>query len=74
MLLRDTQLPFAKTREYVTASDFQKELLVRVYQGESDDLSQNTKIGEFEVTGIPENYAGEEAIEIEFRYNINGML
>ena len=74
LILRDTHLPFAKTREYVTASDFQKELLVRVYQGESDDLSQNTKIGEFEVTGIPENYAGEEAIEIEFRYNINGML
>ena len=74
LILRDTHLPFAKTREYVTASDFQKELLVCVYQGESDDLSQNTKIGEFEVTGIPENYAGEEAIEIEFRYNINGML
>lgn len=74
LIMRDTHLPFAKTRRYVTASDFQKELLVSVYQGESEDLSQNTKIGEFEVAGIPENYAGKEAIDIEFRYNINGML
>lgn len=74
IIMRDTHLPFAKTRRYCTASDFQKRLLVDVYQGESDDLSKNTKIGEFEVTGIPENYARKESIDIEFRYNINGML
>ena len=72
--MRDTHLPFAKTRSYCTAHDFQKELLVDVYQGESDDLSQNIKIGEFEVEGVPENYAGKEKIDIEFQYNINGML
>lgn len=74
IILRDTHLPFAKTRRYCTAHDFQKELLVDVYQGENDDLSQNIKIGEFEVKGVPENYAGKEAIDIEFQYNINGML
>lgn len=74
IIMRDTHLPFAKTRSYCTAHDFQKELLVDVYQGESDDLSQNIKIGEFEVEGVPENYAGKEKIDIEFQYNINGML
>lgn len=74
LIMRDTHLPFAMTRSYATASDFQTAVNVPVYQGESDDLSQNTKIGEFTVTGIPENYKGKEAVDIEFRYNINGML
>lgn len=73
-IMRDTHLPFAKTRRYVTSWDFQTIIDVLVYQGESDDLSQNTKIGELTVTGIPENYKGKEAVDIEFRYNINGML
>lgn len=74
LIMRDTHLPFAMTRRYSTVSDFQKSVDVTVYQGESDDLEQNTKIGDLHVDGIPENYAGEESIDIEFRYNINGML
>lgn len=74
LIMRDTHLPFAMTRRYYTATDFQRTVEVPVYQGESDDLSQNTKIGSFMVEGIPENYAGKEAVDIEFKYNINGIL
>lgn len=74
LIMRDTHLPFAMTRRYNTFSDFQTEVEVPVYQGESDDLSKNTLIGSFIVDGIPENYAGKEAVDIEFRYNINGIL
>lgn len=74
LIMRDTHLPFAMTRRYNTSSDFQTEVEVPVYQGESDDLSKNTLIGSFIVDGIPENYAGKEAVDIEFRYNINGIL
>jgi molecular chaperone DnaK len=74
LIMRDTPLPFAMTRRYYTASDFQKFVEVTVYQGESDKLEENTKLASFIVEGIPENYAGKEAIDIEFRYNINGIL
>lgn len=74
LIMRDTHLPFAMTRRYNTSIDFQTEVEVPVYQGESDDLSKNTLIGSFIVDGIPENYAGKEAVDIEFRYNINGIL
>lgn len=74
LIMRDTHLPFAMTRRYNTSSDFQTEVEVPVYQGESEDLSKNTLIGSFIVDGIPENYAGKEAVDIEFRYNINGIL
>lgn len=74
LIMRDTHLPFAMTRRYYTVQDFQRELEVEVYQGENDDLSMNTRLGSFEVTGVPENYAGNEAVDIEFKYNINGIL
>lgn len=74
IIMRDTHLPFAMTRKYYTASDFQTELDVEVYQGENDDLSLNTRLGNFIVSGIPENYAGNEAVDVEFKYNINGIL
>ena len=74
LIMRDTHLPFAMTRRYYTATDFQRELEVEVYQGENNDLSMNTRLGSFEVTDVPENYAGNEAIDIEFKYNINGIL
>ncbi|MEE0686944.1 MAG: Hsp70 family protein [Lachnospiraceae bacterium] len=74
LIMRDTHLPFAMTRRYYTVHDFQRELEVEVYQGENDDLSMNTRLGSFEVTDVPENYAGNEAIDIEFKYNINGIL
>lgn len=74
LIMRDTHLPFAMTRRYYTVHDFQRELEVEVYQGENDDLSMNTRLGSFEVTDVPENYAGNEVIDIEFKYNINGIL
>ena len=74
LIMRDTHLPFAMTRRYCTASDFQRETVVNVYQGESDELSENTLIGSFVADGIPENYAGKEDIDIEFQYNLDGIL
>lgn len=74
IIMRDTHLPFVMTRRYTTAFDFQRTLEVNVYQGESEDLLQNVRIGSFIVDGIPENYAEKEDIDIEFRYNINGIL
>lgn len=74
IIMRDTHLPFAMTRRYITSEDFQREVDVDVYQGESDDLSENRLLGAFTVAGIPENYAGREALDIEFRYNLDGIL
>ena len=74
IIMRDTHLPFAKTRSYCTSYDFQTSIEVDVYQGENDDLSKNVKLGSFEVSGIPKNYAEKESVNIEFKYNINGIL
>lgn len=74
IIMRDTHLPYSKKRTYCTHNDFQKTIEVEVYQGESDNLSFDTPIGSFSVKGIPENYAGKEDVEIEFEYDVNGIL
>lgn len=74
LIMRDTHLPFEKTRSYETSCDFQKSVKVKIYQGEDDDVSKNIKLGEYQVDGIPENYAGKEEIDITFKYTENGDL
>ena len=74
LILRDTHLPFAATRRYCTIADNQDLITVEIYQGESDDIDNNIKIGSLMVNEIPENAAGKENIDITFRYNVNGIL
>nr|WP_269808644.1 Hsp70 family protein [Enterovibrio nigricans] len=44
-----------------------------MYQGERFWVRENIKIDEFEIE-VPENKAGDEAIDVRFSYDINGFL
>lgn len=74
LILRDTHLPFARTEVYSPIEDYQSVVRLQIYQGEDNLVMNNTKLGELLVEDIPANKAGEEAVEVTFRYNINGML
>lgn len=74
LILRDTHLPFARTEVYSPIEDYQSVIRLQIYQGEDNLVMNNTKLGELLVEDIPANKAGEEAVEVTFRYNINGML
>ncbi len=74
LILRDTHLPFARTEVYSPIEDYQSVICLQIYQGEDNLVINNTKLGELLVEDIPANKAGEEAVEVTFRYNINGML
>ncbi len=71
---RNVTIPTVRKNTYYTSWDGQTEAKIEVYQGEAQDVRQNHFLGEFVVSGIPENAAGEEKIEVEFSYNLNGML
>jgi molecular chaperone HscC len=47
---------------------------VEVYQGEHSLCRDNTKLGEYTLAGIPPAAAGEEAIDVRFTYDLNGIL
>ena len=71
---RNVTIPVTKTRRFYTSYDYQTDVTIQVYQGESSYVGYNHLIGEFELSGIPEAEAGDEFIDVTFMYNQNGML
>ncbi len=73
MIERNNTLPCRVTKYFVTATEFQEEICIKVYQGESYHPEQNLKIGEL-CFPIPKAPAGKEGVFVTFAYNINGIL
>jgi molecular chaperone HscC len=70
---RNTVIPVSKVERLYTASDNQKILNVDILQGESRLSKDNIFLGELNIL-VPPKSAGEEAIDIRFTYDINGIL
>jgi molecular chaperone DnaK len=74
LIPRNTTIPTEKATVYTTAADFQTEVIIDVYQGESSDPENNERLGEVHLTGIPPSRKGKEQIEVSFGYDMNGIL
>lgn len=70
---RNTHLPISAVSRYFTTQDNQKVLNVPILQGENIKASRNLEIGRFQVE-VPQNKKGEEAVDIQFTYDISGVL
>ena len=70
---RGTALPVTKGELFTTNHDDQKEVLVQVYQGESDSPDENLRIGEFRIEGLSKVAGGNEII-VQFRIDLSGLL
>ncbi len=71
---RNVTIPVTRSETYFTSSDNQTVAHIEIYQGESSAASRNHFLGDFEVHGIPPKKAKAERINVEFSYNLNGML
>lgn len=74
IIMRDTKVPCVRREPYITASDNQTSVFVQIYQGEGKFAMENLKLKEFEVSGIPPSPAGEEMVDIQFKYNLNNRV
>lgn len=74
VIARNTSVPCEQTREFVTASDDQTSVRVRVAQGESRVFDENTLLGEVELSGLPPLPRGSVRIAVTFALDTNGML
>ncbi|MDO6705605.1 Hsp70 family protein [Photobacterium sp. 1_MG-2023] len=70
---RNTVIPTSRVERFNTAYDQQDKVRIAVYQGERFWARENIFITEFEIE-VPPNRAGEEAIDVRFSYDINGLL
>lgn len=70
----DSSIPCSNKKTYYTAVDNQNEVRIEVYEGNEIMAEDNTKIGDFLLEGIPKAKAGNESIDVEFDYDLNGIL
>ncbi|XVN16115.1 molecular chaperone HscC [Pseudomonas corrugata] len=70
---RNCVVPVSKVKRVVTLRDQQKVVLLKVYQGESRQVSENILLGELEIP-VPPMPAGEVSIDVRFTYDTNGLL
>lgn len=71
---RNSKVPTKAGRQYTTSKDGQVNMRITVFQGERDLVSENRKLAEFELTGIPSMPAGLPKVDINFMLNADGIL
>ena len=71
---RNVTIPVTRSERYHTAGHYQTQAAIEVYQGESMYASHNHFLGKFTIGGIPPRPAGMEMLDVEFSYDLNGML
>jgi molecular chaperone DnaK len=74
ILPRNTVIPASRSRLYFTMHDNQKLVRIEVSQGENLNAADNIPLGSFEVAGLPAKPAGDVAIEVQFSFDLNGIL
>lgn len=70
---RNSIVPVSKISDYYTVSEQQKEVNIKVYQGESRLVKNNVYLGELNIPVKP-SPKGEERIDVRFSYDMNGLL
>lgn len=74
LIERNTTLPVRYSRVFSTAAPYQREVDIRVLQGERPMAKDNKKIGNFKLKGIRKAMAGVPQIEVTFDIDANGIL
>jgi len=70
---RNSVIPVSRSERLYTVHDNQKVINVEILQGESRRTEGNVLLGELNVT-VPQGRAGQEAVDIRYTYDINGIL
>ncbi len=70
----NTVIPIKKSMVFSTAEDNQREVEIKVYQGEREIAEKNKMLGKFILMGIPLAPKGIPRIEVSFSIDMNGIL
>ncbi len=70
---RNSPLPSSRGEVFYTSHDRQREVEIDVYQGESDDVRRNHRVGRFLIQGLAPVASGNEIL-VQLDLNLDGML
>jgi molecular chaperone HscC len=73
ILHRNSTIPISREEVFVTVAPNQKQVEVRVYQGDARKVADNIALGSLSVKDIAPGPAG-QPIHIRFTYDLNGLL
>lgn len=71
---RNSKIPARVAKTYTTSVDGQVNLKINVFQGERELVSENRKLAEFVLKGIPAMPAGFPKIQVGFLLDADGIL
>lgn len=74
MIARNTPIPHRKSEIFSTAADNQRNVHIKVFQGERTKTTENKFLGEFTLDGIPPAPKGKPQIEVTFDIDADGVL
>jgi molecular chaperone HscC len=70
---RNSHIPISREERFETLADGQKQIKLRVFQGENPLVKNNILLGEINVD-VPKGPAGEQTVDVRFTYDLDGIL
>jgi molecular chaperone DnaK len=74
LISANTPVPCDRTRVFLTASDGQTSVVVKVAQGESERFGDNTYLGDLHLTGLQPAARGDVHVAVTFEIDVDGIL
>jgi len=74
LIRRNSPIPISRKQIFTTSKDNQKSVAIKIVQGERIMTDDNTLIGNFTLSGIPERERGVPQIMVNFDIDENGVL
>ena len=74
LIPRNTIIPITKKKIFTTDSDYEKSVVIKVFEGERKMTKDNFLVGEFELEDIDPAPRGIARIEVKFNIDINGII
>ena len=71
---RNSAIPTMASKVFHTVRDNQKEVRIRVFQGDAREARSNYMLGEFVLDGLPEGPRGHAKVRVSFGIDADGMV